>query len=232
MFLKKLNKFQELIIRKSFHFSVWLIEQFNDMRPFERKLEQLRELPNGTLGKEVAKCLDNNQLKLVPGYESHDLKHSLLGFQMTPLDEIRMQAFMIGNGNISIPSILIFSYGLILLPHKFLLFVKDFCRGLNSKSIVDWSLQEYAHRDLAELRTEVLRIEQSKIHPRLITQKTAELGAICALILGAVGMLYCLPFLFSPILEDLVGAGFPFVGGSILFSAGLISLSLQRRLEA
>ena len=64
----------------------------------------MNKLEEGTLGKEIAKCLKENNLNLVPNYESHDLKHTLLNFKMTPLDEIRMQAFMIGNGNWSIPS--------------------------------------------------------------------------------------------------------------------------------
>ncbi|NLR65346.1 hypothetical protein HGH92_13590 [Chitinophaga varians] len=38
-------------------------------------------------------------------------------------------------------------------------------------------------------------------------------------------MIYCLPFLFSSSMEDLVGAGFPFVGGAIIASAGLIASS-------
>ncbi|WP_343744769.1 hypothetical protein [Chitinophaga sp.] len=38
-------------------------------------------------------------------------------------------------------------------------------------------------------------------------------------------MIYCLPFLFSSSMKDLVGAGFPFVGGAIIASAGLIALS-------
>ncbi len=47
--------------------------------------------------------------------------------------------------------------------------------------------------------------------------------------IGAAGMLFCLPYLFSPALEDLVGAGLPFLGGSILFAAGMVSLSLQNK---
>lgn len=50
--------------------------------------------------------------------------------------------------------------------------------------------------------------------------------AIISIIAGLFGMLLCLPFLFSAKLEDLVGAGFPFVGGCILFSSGLLTLGL------
>ena len=60
-------------------------------------------------------------------------------------------------------------------------------------------------------------------------KKLATLGSFSAIIAGLFGMVYCLPYLFSPILEDLVGAGFPFVGGAILFASGLISLSIQSK---
>jgi len=46
-----------------------------------------------------------------------------------------------------------------------------------------------------------------------------------AIIAGGFGMLYCAPYLWSSKMEILVGAGFPFVGGAILFASGLISLA-------
>ena len=121
------------IIKKSFHVSVWTIEQFHDIAIYEQKARQLQELPDGTLGKDIANCLEKNNLRLVPNYESHDLKHVLLDFKMTPVDEIRMQAFMLGNGNYSIPSFAIFFFGAILLPDLWRTFYKDYKNGLNSK---------------------------------------------------------------------------------------------------
>lgn len=41
---------------------------------------------------------------------------------------------------------------------------------------------------------------------------------------GIFGMFFCLPFLFSANIADLVGAGFPFVGGAILATGGLLAL--------
>lgn len=54
-------------------------------------------------------------------------------------------------------------------------------------------------------------------------------GAYTAIILGVSGMLFCLPFLFSSSMADLVGAGFPFLGGAVIASAGLIALSNLKR---
>lgn len=211
------------IIKKSFHLSVWTIEQFHDIALYEQKARQLHKLPNGTLGKDIGNCLERNGLRLVPNYESHDLKHVLLNFQMTPVDEIRMQAFMLGNGNYSIPSFAIFIFGALLLPDLWTTFYKDFKNGQNAKPISTWTIEDYAHCQTSTLRESVLNYSSSQ--NKLGMKSLTKFGAYLAIILGTFGMLFCLPFLFSSSIADLVGAGFPFLGGAIIASAGLITLS-------
>ncbi len=212
------------IIKKSFHLSVWTIEQFHDIAVYEQKARQLQELPDGTLGKDIGNYLERNGLRLVPNYESHDLKHVLLDFQMTPVDEIRMQAFMLGNGNYSIPSFAIFIFGSLLLPDLWTTFYKDFKNGRNAKPISTWTIEEYAHCETSTLREIVLNYSPSSQNI-LVMKSLTKFGAYAAIILGIFGMLFCLPFLFSSSIADLVGAGFPFLGGAIIASAGLITLS-------
>ena len=222
-----MNIFQILartIIKKSFHLSVWTIEQFNDIAIYEQKTRELKELPDGTLGKDIANCLEKNNLKLVPNFESHDLKHVLLDFKMTPVDEIRMQAFMLGNGNYSIPSFAIFIFGALFLPELWTTFYNDFINGQKSKPISTWTIEEYAHCQTATLRKIVFNYSPSKQNIFDMNSLT-KFGIYTAITLGVFGMLFCLPFLFSSSMSDLVGAGFPFLGGAIIAGAGLISLS-------
>ena len=226
-----MNIFQNLartIIKKSFHLSVWTIEQFNDIAIYEQKTRELKELPNGTLGKDIANCLERNNLKLVPNFESHDLKHVLLDFKMTPVDEIRMQAFMLGNNNYSVPSFAIFIFGALLLPDFWTTFYKDFQNGRNAKPIKTWTIEEYAHCQTSTLRQIVKNYSYSRQNE--FEMKTLiKTGAYIAIVLGTFGMIFCLPFLFSNNMADLVGAGFPFVGGAIIASGGLITLSNLKR---
>ncbi len=222
-----MNIFQQLaraIIKRSFHSSVWTIEQFYDIALYEQKARKLRELPDGTLGKDIADCLEKNGLRLVPGYESHDLKHVLLKFQMTPVDEIRMQAFMLGNRNYTIPSFAIFIFGAIFLPDLWKTFYKDFINGRNTKSISTWTIEEFAHCRTTTLREIVFNYSQSNQNI-IDVNSLAKFGASTAIVIGLFGMLFCLPFLFSSSLADLVGAGFPFLGGAVITSAGLIAMS-------
>lgn len=66
----------------------------------------------------------------------------------------------------------------------------------------------------------------------MTTEKTKSLLNILCLITmaaGLFGMLFCFPFLWSALLEDLVGAGFPFVGGAVLFGSGLMAFTLNNK---
>lgn len=219
-----LQKIARKIIKQSFDLSVSTIEFFSKMEPYKQKVSELRKLENGTLGKEIAECLDNHNLTLVPKYESHDLKHVLLNYKMTAEDEIRMQAFMVGNGNYSIPSFAILIFGAILLPDLWLTFYSDFKKGKKSIGISEWTIEKYATRNLTELRAELLKseFEQKTIFNM---KRVTKFGAFASITAGVFGMLFCLPFLFSSNMADLVGAGFPFVGGAILAVGGLLALS-------
>lgn len=222
-----MNIFQKAsrqIIKVSFNFSVSVIEHFNNLEPYEKKVSELRNMEDGTLGKAIADCLDNHKLTLVPNYESHDLKHVLLDYKMTAEDEIRMQAFMLGNGNYTIPCFAILTFGAILLPDLWPIFYKDLKKGKNSVPISRWNIEEYANRDLSQLR---LKLKKPKIekNPIMNIKSISKYGAFASILSGIFGMLFCLPFLFSSNLADLVGAGFPFIGGAILTVGGLIVLS-------
>ena len=61
------------------------------------------------------------------------------------------------------------------------------------------------------------------------TKKLINIASIAVGVAGIFGMLFCFPFLWSAHLEDLVGAGFPFVGGAILTGMALVSLSINNK---
>ena len=61
---------------------------------------------------------------------------------------------------------------------------------------------------------------------KLDLKKIVVIIAIVIMIAGIGGMFYCLPFLYSARIEDLVGAGFPFLAGSIMLIGGLISIAI------
>lgn len=222
--MNTLQKIARRIIKMSFDFSVSTIEYFNDMELYNQKVFKLRDLEDGMLGKEIADCLDNHKLTLVPNYESHDLKHVLLDYKMTPEDEIRMQAFILGNGNYTIPCFAILVFGAILLPDLWSIFYQDYKKGRKSIPISSWKIEDYAKSNIHELRLKLNKPEKEK-QPGMNLKTVTKFGSFASIIAVIFGMLFCLPFLFSSNLADLVGAGFPFLGGAILIVGGLFTLS-------
>lgn len=225
------QKLSRKIIKHSFNLAVKTIESFHDMKPSREKVKTLRALESGTLGREIADCLDAHNLSLIPGFESHDLKHVLLDFRMTPEGEIRMQAFMIGNGNLSVPSFAIMAFGGVLLPDCWRTFYSDFLEGQRTPPISHWKIADFAHQNLNELRAGI-KPESVTSNPLFSTRQVTTFGAYASIVAGILGMSFCLPFLFSSNLADLVGAGFPFIGGAILAVGGLLALSNLARFSS
>jgi hypothetical protein len=223
----------EQLIRHAFFLSVWCLEQCHDMAPYQQKVAALSQLPKGTVGQSLAECLLARELTLVPGFESHDLKHVVLAYELEPVGEIRLQAFMLGNGNWTLPSILIFLFGLVLLPQHWRLFRQDFQAGQQCLPLATLQIEDCQHQPLSELRSQLFSRYQ-EIKPTRETTVHLRLSLVSSYALIAVGiaaMLFCYPFLWSANLADLVGAGFPFVAGAILVVGGLLNLTLQAHLR-
>lgn len=53
--------------------------------------------------------------------------------------------------------------------------------------------------------------------------------SILTMLIGVSGMLYCLPHLYSNNMADLIGSGFPFVAGAILFGTGLLTFAITSK---
>ncbi len=100
----------------------------------EVTLDELSLLPEGTIGNDVFKMLNSHNLKIIPKFEEHDMKHIILGYSMSSIDEVRMQAYLFGNGNYSISCILFLASG-ILFPEHWNTFYQDYKKGKNAISI-------------------------------------------------------------------------------------------------
>lgn len=224
----------EQVIRKAFFLSIWCIERVHNMTPYHQKVTALSQLPAGSVGKELADCLLRRNLTLVPGFESHDLKHVVLDYELEPLGEIRMQAFMLGNGNWTLPSLAIFLFGLLLLPQHWRLFRQDFIAGQRSPNVALLTIEGCQHHQLREFRKLIFRRHTSitfTMKPT-IHQRASLWGSYGLIGIGGAAMLFCFPFLWSANVADLVGAGFPFVAGAIFVVGGLIGLTLQTTVSA
>ena len=107
---------------------------------FPYTMEQLQRMPAGTLGNELAGFLQCHKLQLLKDYESHDLKHLLLGYGPDEKGEVCLQYFMLGNRQYSFPVLATVVVGAALLPEFYRSFLNAYRRGRRTPSLagVNW----------------------------------------------------------------------------------------------
>ena len=132
---------------------IWVLEFIYGADSLNPKLNYLRTLHLGTVGREVANMLDSREYRLIPKFENHDLKHIILDYEMTMQDEIRMQAYLVGNGNLTFPCLIFLSLGLFY-PKIWKDLPEEFRQGQVSKSIHNLTLDNCMDRQLNEVKKE------------------------------------------------------------------------------
>lgn len=150
---KSFNRLRDQIIHTLIHGIAPLSTVLSKTKHFPYTLQDLDEMPSGTLGKETAVTLKEHQFQLIPSYEMHDFKHVLLNYPMTGIGEIRMQFFALGNGNHFLTTWGIIAIGLALFPHKIRLFLQEYRRGKSSQNITHWQFEQLVQHNIIYLRS-------------------------------------------------------------------------------
>lgn len=127
-------------------------------------LEQQRQLPTGTLGKDIATRLDKEGFKLIPKFESHDAEHILFDYPMTGLGEIRLQFFLHGNGKRSWVSVSTILFGLGSFPELFWMFIKDYQRGKRFRNLKTINLGNFLTQETTNVRQDLLRKQPATLY--------------------------------------------------------------------
>jgi hypothetical protein len=121
---------------------IWLVIkplQFLFSNKTTQSYNKFKSSSEDSVGKDLYYLLEKNNLKLIPFYENHDLKHLILGYGMSSKEELRMQVYLLGNGNRSVSCVLFVLSGL-LLPSSWKLFYQDYIKGKNAPSIIELSI--------------------------------------------------------------------------------------------
>ena len=107
--------------------------------------EQLQQFPDATLGKDLINMLETKNLKLLPYYAKHDIKHLLLNYDTTDEGEVCLQCFMLGNRHISFPVLISVVFGYVTMPEYWSKFKEAYQRGQRSAFIANWQWTEIVH---------------------------------------------------------------------------------------
>lgn len=136
--------------------AVPFLNRFRRESGWVHSLEDLRQFPVGTWGAGVVQFLDARGFDdFLPNYESHDALHTLLGYETNITGELRLQAFMIGNGGASFPGQVLFILGCLILPELWPQLRLDFMRGYNSARLRMWDVPAMLNSDLTLIRTKI-----------------------------------------------------------------------------
>lgn len=111
----------------------------------------LTDMPPNSLGERTSRFLKENKLVPMPGYEGHDMKHTLLGYPANMKGEISMQYFEWGNGNRSLPVITVMLFGTLFMPEEYKEYLIQYRRGRRAKNLSRVDLKEYATRSIHQL---------------------------------------------------------------------------------
>ncbi|MEJ7589142.1 MAG: hypothetical protein WKI04_16415, partial [Ferruginibacter sp.] len=88
----------KLLVFLTHNLALPLLRSIRAPQQFPYTKEELHQLPEATLGKELVIMLDKKGLNLLPYYARHDIKHILLQYDTTDEGEVCLQCFMLGNG--------------------------------------------------------------------------------------------------------------------------------------
>ena len=113
---------------------------FQQKRTFPYTLTELGAMPSTSTGATLYRFLEENKFQLLPNYESHDIKHAVLGYGGSEENEASLQYFMLGNGLRSLPVVTTILVTFFLMPEYHKSFKKAYNRGKQTAPLrgTDW----------------------------------------------------------------------------------------------
>ncbi len=118
-------------------------------------IEDLRAMPQNSLGYELSLFLDKNNIHLMPKLERHDVFHVLTEYGTSPEQEARMQWWLLGNRKFSFYTLGTVFISIIFFPDQYFNFIKDFKKGLKAQKISIWNFEYLLFADINILKLNI-----------------------------------------------------------------------------
>jgi len=144
-----------LLVFLTHHMALPLLQLLRREEKFPYSMQQLLAMPATSLGYHLATFLHQKQLKLLPYYARHDIKHILLEYDTTDEGEVCLQCFMLGNRHVSFPVLATVLYGFATMPEHWASFRTAFKRGKKADSIEHWQWFDILHEPLTSLQYQI-----------------------------------------------------------------------------
>ncbi|HFS67261.1 MAG TPA: hypothetical protein ENK67_03520 [Flavobacteriia bacterium] len=126
------------------------------IKPWKLSNQNLLNYTKGTLGYQLGFFLQQNKLVAMPKLENHDCLHIITGFSTAVKDEIALQYLCFGNGERNLTTILVISFGTLLLPEHFKYYTESFKKGKKYKPLYQLNFKNYLQINLQTLQNQLL----------------------------------------------------------------------------
>lgn len=124
---------------------------------FSRTMDEMKNLPAGSLGNDLYHFLDQRKLPLLKHYARHDLKHVLLGYDTTDEGEACLQCFMLGNGRVSFPVLATIIYSFATMPEYWRKMREAYRLGRRCSPFHHWKWNELMPEPTSRLRNIIFK---------------------------------------------------------------------------
>lgn len=115
-------------------------------------VDDMHQMPAGSLGNDVANFLTSHNLKLMPKAEWHDVYHVLFGYETNMRDETCIQFVPVGNGRWSVPYIACVLVTAIVWPEYWGYYYEGFKRGKAAAKFHDWNFEPLLRMPTQQIR--------------------------------------------------------------------------------
>lgn len=131
--LKKIRR--NFLVWSTHSLALPVIRRIIHLPRFPFTFHQLAAMPETSLGRELVNFLQAHNLNMLKYYETHDIKHLLLGYPPDEKGEVSLQFFMLGNRHYSPAVLLTVVTGLFTMPEYYRAFYHAWKRGRNTPPI-------------------------------------------------------------------------------------------------
>ena len=151
-----------ILVYLTHHMALPILQVIRKPLKFPYDLEQLKQFPEGSLGKDLINMLERKKLQLLPYYAKHDIKHLLLEYDTTDEGEVCLQCFMLGNRHVSFPVVATVLYGFVTMPEYCGKFKEAYKRGYKSKPMQGWQWFTLLHQPTQLLINKINNYEKNQ----------------------------------------------------------------------
>lgn len=139
--------------------ATWLTIQATELsgfflsnRPWPYALTDYEHLPKNTLGYHYHTCIAEHQIEYKPNLIKHDMKHIILGYDMTIQNELNIVAFLIGNNSYNKFGVIYLIVCLLIVPEYSVKLIKHYKRGKAANRLKDYNIESFVETDLIKIR--------------------------------------------------------------------------------